>query len=140
MTPEQVFNIATVFALLGWIVLIFLSSSRTAVEALARTFVPAMLSLAYAAIIIPFVFTNGIGSLGSFEGLLQLQGQPWLLVGGWLHYLAFDLLAGAWQATTAREEGIPRYALIPCLVLTFILGPIGFLVFLVVRWMLGRRW
>jgi hypothetical protein len=66
-------------------------------------------------------------------------GQPWLLVEGWLHYLTFDLLAGAWEVTTAQDEEIPHYALIPCLVFTFLLGPFGFLGFLTLRWTLGRR-
>jgi hypothetical protein len=141
MTPEQAFNISTAFALVGWIVLVFMPSHRAAVEGIARTLVPALLSIAYAVIIIPALFGGGgLGSLGSFEGVASMLNQPWLLVAGWLHYLAFDLLVGTWQVSTARSEGIPHYAVLPCLLLTFILGPVGFVAFLVVRWTLGRRW
>jgi hypothetical protein len=141
MTPEQVFNISTVFALVGWIVLVFLPSHRAAVEGIARTLVPALLSIAYAVIIVPALFGGGgMGSLASFEGVAGALNQPWLLVAGWLHYLAFDLLVGVWQVSTARSEGIPHYAVLPCLLLTFILGPVGFVAFLIVRWSLGHRW
>jgi hypothetical protein len=40
---------------------------------------------------------------------------------GWLHYLAFDLLIGTWEARDAREHGI-RPLLIPCLFVTFMFG------------------
>jgi hypothetical protein len=140
MTPENVFNIANVFALLGWIVLVFLPSHRAAVEGIARTVVPALLSIAYVGILIPLAFSRGVGSIASWEGVAAIIGQPWLLIAGWLHYLAFDLLVGTWEVETARKEGIPHIAVLPCLLLTFVLGPVGFLAFLVVRWTLGHRW
>ena len=140
MTPEQVFNIANVFALIGWIVLAAMPSHRAAIEGIARTLVPGLLSIAYAVIIVPLALGGGAGSLASWEGIAGLLGQPWLLIAAWLHYLAFDLLVGVWQVETARKEGIPHYAVLPCLLLTFVLGPIGFLAFLIVRWTLGHRW
>ncbi len=50
------------------------------------------------------------------------------------------LLVGTWEVETAKKEGIPYLAVLPCLLLTFVLGPIGFLAFLVARWTLGHRW
>ncbi len=140
MTPEQVFNIANVFALVGWIVLAFLPSHRAAVEGIARTVVPALLSIAYVVVLVPALFGTNVGSVASWESVAAMIGQPWLLIAGWLHYLAFDLLVGTWEVETARKEGIPHIAVLPCLLLTFILGPIGFLAFLIVRWTLGHRW
>jgi Domain of unknown function (DUF4281) len=139
MTPEQVFNIANAVALAGWLILVFAPSRRMLVEGVARGLVPAILSVAYAAILVPYIFGSGFGSLGSLAGIAESLGQPWLLVAGWLHYLAFDLLVGSWEVTTAREEGISHYAVLPCLLFTFLLGPIGFLAFLILRWTLGRR-
>src|SRR5262249_30177786 len=127
MTPQQVFNIANVFALIGWIVLVFQPSHRAAVEGVARTLVPALLSIAYAAIIVPLALGYGSGTIASWDGLAAAIGQPWLLIAGWLHFLAFDLLVGAWEVETAKAEGIPYIAVLPCLLLTCLLGPIGFL-------------
>jgi hypothetical protein len=56
-----------------------------------------------------------------------------LLLAGWIHYLAFDLFIGAWEVRTARAEGIPHLLVLPCLVLTFLLGPVGLLLFLALR-------
>jgi hypothetical protein len=58
---------------------------------------------------------------------------PGLLLAGWLHFLAFDLFVGAWEVRTARAEGIPHLLIVPALILTFLFGPAGFLLFLVIR-------
>jgi hypothetical protein len=139
MTAEQLFNIANIVAIAGWLVLVFVPGNRMLVEGVARGLVPALLSVAYAVILVPFIFGGGFGSLGLLEGIAATLGQPWLLLAGWLHYLAFDLLVGGWEVATAREEGISHYALLPCLLFTFLLGPIGFLGFLMLRWTVGRR-
>ena len=50
-----------------------------------------------------------------------------------MHYLAFDLLVGAWEVRTARREGIPHLLGAPRLAPTFLFGPAGFLLFLGLR-------
>ena len=65
--------------------------------------------------------------------------QPRVALGGWVHYLAFDLFVGAWEVRTARAEGIPHWAVIPCLVLTFLFGPAGLLAFAILRFTLTRK-
>jgi hypothetical protein len=139
MTPDQLFNIANMVALAGWLALILLPTAPQLLEPLSRLVVPGLLAIAYAVIIVPFMMQGGFGALTSLEGIASGLGQPWPLLAGWLHYLAFDLLVGCWIAERARAEGIPHWALIPVLLLTFILGPIGFLAFLAARWTLGRR-
>ena len=52
---------------------------------------------------------------------------------GWTHYLAFDLFIGAWEVRTARAERIPFLAVVPCLALTFLFGPAGYLAFSALR-------
>ena len=56
-----------------------------------------------------------------------------------MHYLAFDLLVGSWEARDARSRGVPHWALLPCLALTFLFGPAGWLLYLGVRSAAGRR-
>jgi hypothetical protein len=50
-----------------------------------------------------------------------------------VHYLCFDLAIGAWEARDARRRGVPHLALIPCLAATFMLGPLGLLLYCGVR-------
>jgi hypothetical protein len=66
-------------------------------------------------------------------GVATLFSNPWLLVAGWLHYLAFDLLIGTWEARDARERGVPHLLLVVCLFATLMFGPAGWLLYLGVR-------
>ncbi len=68
-----------------------------------------------------------------------LFGNPWLLLAGWIHYLAFDLLIGSWEVRDARDRGIPHLLLVPCLMLTFLFGPAGWLAYLGVRSVVSRK-
>jgi hypothetical protein len=63
----------------------------------------------------------------------MLFSQPWLLLAGWIHYLAFDLFVGSWEVRDARDRGIPHLAVVPCLTLTFLFGTAGWLLYAMVR-------
>ena len=56
-----------------------------------------------------------------------------MLLAGWIHYLAFDLFIGGWETRDAVRNGIPHLLVIPCLLLTFMLGPIGLLAYFALR-------
>ena len=62
-----------------------------------------------------------------------LFGNRGILLAGWLHYLAFDLFVGAWEVREAGRVGLPHWLILPALALTFLFGPLGLLVFLVLR-------
>ena len=87
---------------------------------------------AYAALILMH-WAGAEGGFGSLSDVASLFANPWLLLAGWLHYLAFDLFVGAWEVRTARAEGIPHWQVVPCLALTFLFGPAGFFVFSALR-------
>jgi hypothetical protein len=39
-------------------------------------------------------------------GWLLLMVAPYLLLAGWIHYLAFDLFVGAWEVRDAAGRGV----------------------------------
>jgi hypothetical protein len=43
------------------------------------------------------------------------------------------LFIGAWEVRDAQRLEIPRLAVIPCLALTFLIGPVGLLLYLLIR-------
>jgi hypothetical protein len=47
--------------------------------------------------------------------------------------IAFDLFVGRWAYLDSRERGIPALVMAPVLLLTILLGPVGLLVYLLVR-------
>jgi hypothetical protein len=73
------------------------------------------------------------GGFSTLAAVALLFTSPWVLLAGWIHYLAFDLLIGTWEARDARERGVRHLLLIPCLVLTFLFGPAGWLLYRGVR-------
>lgn len=79
------------------------------------------------------------GGFGSLREVALLFEHDWMLLAGWVHYLAFDLFVGSWQVRDARRLGIPHAAVLPCLVLTLFLGPVGWLLYLGVRTAVARR-
>jgi Domain of unknown function (DUF4281) len=128
MTPDQVFSIANAVALCGWILLIVLPRQRWVSGVVAPIAMPALFAAVYVAIIV----TQWKGSSGGFSSLTDvatLFSQPWLLLAGWVHYLAFDLFVGSWEVRDARDRGIPHLAVVPCLLLTFLFGPAGWLAY-----------
>ena len=131
MTIETLFSACNLLAMAGWILLLAVPRSRVAMR-IAGTVIP----LTLAAIYLTLFVLHARGSSGGFSSLAavaQLFGNHWLLLAGWVHYLAFDLFVGAWLVRAAREAAVPFLLVVPCLVLTFLFGPSGLLAFLALR-------
>ena len=78
------------------------------------------------------------GGFGSFEAVMILFTSPPAVLAGWIHYLVGDFFMGAWEARDAKKRGMSHLVLIPCLIATFLLGPFGILLYLVVRSLIGK--
>ena len=130
MTPDLLFKIANLTTLGGWAVLAAGIAFNNALlrDVVAGKVVPLILAAVYTILIVIF-WAGAEGGFGSLGDVAKLFANPWLLLAGWLHYLAFDLLVGASIARRTADEGLPRLILVPILPLTFLFGPIGFLLF-----------
>ncbi len=69
----------------------------------------------------------------SIEGIRALFQSDGGIVLGWTHYLAFDLFTGLWIARDADAKGFSRPVQLPFLAATFLAGPIGLLLWLMMR-------
>jgi Domain of unknown function (DUF4281) len=132
MTFDMIFSAASIVALIGWAGLALLPGRRIVADTITALAIPALLAVAYSGIVAAF-FAGAQGGFSSIGAVRQLFQSDALLLAGWLHYLAFDLFVGSWEARTARAEGIPHLLVLPCLALTFLFGPMGLLAFLIVR-------
>ena len=132
MSPDTLFQYSGPLVLLGWLALTFAPFAARATDVIAGLMIPAVLSLAYAALIL-VNWSTAPGGFGSLVEVMALFTSPELALAGWIHYLAFDLFAGAWIARTARAEHIPHLFVLPCLGLTFLFGPAGWLAFTALR-------
>ena len=52
---------------------------------------------------------------------------------GWVHYLAFDLFVGIWVAKDADAKRFSRIWQAPFLLVIFMAGPFGLLLWLIIR-------
>lgn len=131
MTAERLFSILNLIAIAGWLPLVFQPRARW-----ATAVVPVVLPCLFGVIYVVLVAASlpwGEGGFSSLAGVGALFENLWALLAGWAHYLAFDLFIGGWQVRNARERGIPHLFVVPALLLTFLFGPAGLLLYLVVR-------
>jgi hypothetical protein len=131
MTQEGVFSVCNMLALVGWLLLLTVPRQRLAMV-VAGTAIPLTLASIYLVLFVLHVRESS-GGFSSLAAVAQLFENHWLLLAGWVHYLAFDLFIGAWETRDAMARRVPRLLLAPCLVMTFMLGPIGLLGYHVVR-------
>jgi ABA4-like protein len=132
MSPQQLFGVANGLAIVGWVLLAALPRRRWVTDIVTGATLPIAFAVLYVAIVVT-TFAGAEGSFSTLDGVATLFANPWILLAGWVHYLAFDLLIGTWETRDARERGIPQLLLIPCLFLTFMFGPAGWLLYMGVR-------
>jgi hypothetical protein len=132
MSPEQVFTAMNTIAVFGWVLLAVLPGRRWVTEVVTGMALPAFFAILYVAIVAT-TLASAEGSFSTLDGVATLFTNRWLLVAGWLHYLAFDLLIGTWEARDARDRRVPHLLLVPCLFLTLMFGPAGWLLYLGLR-------
>lgn len=132
MTPDQLFQIANTIVLPAWLLLMVAPfwkwTGRIAVGIIVT-----LLSITYVVLLVEGIEALDFDSFGSIEGVMQLFTDPSAVVMGWIHYLAFDLMVGWFIVNDAAKHGINRFLLIPCLLLSFMFGPTGLLLYFLFR-------
>ena len=138
---EQFFRITNTVALLGWIALLALPGNKRVSGMLCAVLLPGALAAAYAAVIVWKLAAGGPSpdELGSIAGLRKAFADDWVFAAAWTHYLVFDMVVGAWIARDSVRLRMPWLVRSACLVLTFLLGPIGFLLHLLARAIKARQ-
>lgn len=131
MMPEQIFSVANLVALAAWI-LLAVFPRRAVVSTITGTATPVLLATTYVAVV-AVMWGTRTGGFGSLAEVASLFSNRWLLLAGWVHYLAFDLLIGHWEVRDAQSRGIPHVLVLPSLALTFLFGPAGWLLYLILR-------
>ena len=133
MTPTTVFSIANLLVLPMWILMIFLPKWKVTQFLMDYKLIPLLLSLIYAVYIIQSLMTGGMMDFGTLESVMALFKEETAVLAGWVHYLAFDLLVGMWIVGQNRKVGVHQALLALCLLGTFMFGPLGFLLFMLLK-------
>ncbi|MDJ0642806.1 MAG: ABA4-like family protein [Erythrobacter sp.] len=132
-----VFSAVNLIALVSWVFLIALPRWPILLSALTYLGV-GLLCLVYALGLIGVL--SGILPAGeggadftTIEGVRSIFSSDVGVTIGWTHYLAFDLFVGIWVARDADAKFFSRWVQAPILLTTFLAGPLGLLIWLVVR-------
>lgn len=139
MTPEAIFNIVNPMALTGWVLLALSPFAPRTIQVLTARAIPLVFAVIYSALILVYWTQVEGGGYGSLTEVMALLSHPGLATAGWVHFLAFDLFVGAWIAQDAARRSIPHLAILPCLGLTFMFGPVGLLAYLTLSFLLSLR-
>lgn len=130
MTPDLVFQLASSTAVLAWLlltvgVLVRPGTSQRTLLLVGGRVAPVLLCVVYLALLVTYWGSSPGGSFGSLEGVARLFSSRGKLLGGWVHYLAFDLFVGRWMIDDVLTSKQSRWFLLPSLPLTFLYGPAG---------------
>jgi hypothetical protein len=132
MLPEQIFSASNSLALIGWMILIFFPFWKN-----RDLYIGGIIIMLFAVVYSWLIFSNmnvdDLKSFSTLDGVSNLFSDKNLLLAGWIHYLAFDLLAGIYIVNNAAKKGINHWITIPALFFTFLLGPFGLLLYILLR-------
>lgn len=126
MDWNATFSLMNALAMAGWLVLLFAPRRWTALGLVPRLLVPGAIALLYTALMGAHFAAAG-GGYGSIAQVRTLFASDPVLVAGWGHYLAFDLLVGVLLADRLDRAGVTRWLQAPALAATFLFGPAGWL-------------
>ena len=132
MDWRTLFVATNAISLVAWALLILgPRGQRTA--AIILYFGVGLLCLAYAVMFAVQYDRVFRGDFTGIEGIRALFTEDGGIVLGWTHYLAFDLFIGQWIAKDADHKGFSRVVQAPVLLTTPFAGPIGLLIWLLIR-------
>jgi hypothetical protein len=130
---DTLFLVATWGALPFWILLVVAPRWRWTHRLVQSTVLVFPLALAYlGALALDGPPRPGAG-FATLGGVVALLGSREAILAGWIHYVLIDLWTGAWEVRDAERCGIPHGLVVPCLLLTLALAPLGLMAYVVLR-------
>lgn len=131
-TAESAFAFFNALAFFAWLTL-FIAPQSGVVRKILLNFVLLFFAVSYAYLLVTTFNFNSFADFSTLKGLQNLFANEEAILAGWLHYLAFDLLAGITIAKDASKLGFSRYLIPVFLVFTFMAGPFGWLLYIIAR-------
>lgn len=129
MEAASLFKVANMVAMVGWLLMALAPRWKGTNWIVHRGLLPVGLGVLYG--VLMFV-TWGQAKIdfSSLAGVKSLFQHDWLLLIGWVHYLAFDMFVGSWSLRDSWTRDIPHWWMLPILFLTFMFGPVGFVLYM----------
>jgi len=141
MDYNTIFSIAGQVAMVGWLLLAIVPRWQYTKKIVQNGIIPILLGGIYAFVLAGIISTDGFdtSSFSSLDGVMKLFTDPASVLIGWVHYLSFDLWVGSWEVGDAHKKGVPHVLVIPCLFFTFMFGPVGLLLYIILRAVITKK-
>ena len=143
ITPENIYLVANWGVIPFWLLLI-LAPNHGLTNFLAQSVIaPLLLAIGYSYLSYNLYLEknvfDGFELYSGLDGLYSMFSNEILLLIFWLHFLAISLFAGAWIIRDARRYLIPKIITIPSLILTYFSGPVGIVIYWLIRIFFAKK-
>jgi hypothetical protein len=139
MPLSQIFKISNTLAMIAWLLLIIAPRWKWTGRIIIG-FIITLLCIVYIYMLVGSFEIDDFASFGNLTGVMQLFTNERVVLAGWVHYLAFDLMVGLFIVQNSVKNDISHILIILCLLLTFMLGPVGLFLYLLIRMMITKRY
>ncbi|MFZ9221356.1 MAG: ABA4-like family protein [Sediminibacterium sp.] len=132
MTPSEIFSISNSVIFIGWILLIILPKWKYT-QSIILNGLLVVFSILYSFLLFKDIGELSADSFGTLAKLKLLFQSDTAVLAGWVHYLIFDLFVGAYIVRKSIEIELPRIIYTCILPFALMCGPIGYLIFVIVK-------
>ena len=132
------FELCGMVALPFWALMVFLPTWSITRRIIGSPWIVAPAAVIYLVVLLPvanFVLPEVISPVQA--RIMQLLGTPTGTTLAWAHFIAFDLFVGRWIYCDSRSRMYSPWWVSPILILTLLIGPVGLLLYLATRTIIG---
>jgi glucan phosphoethanolaminetransferase (alkaline phosphatase superfamily) len=133
MNLNTLFNVTCGIAAIGWIILLFISPFWSRWDKVLIAIIITIPALTYTYLNFINFEHDMLSKFSTLNGVQSLFQNKALVLAAWEHFLAFDLIVAVWIKKNSLKHGISHWLIIPALIMTCLLGPLGFLIYLLIR-------
>ena len=143
LTYEDIYLVANWGVIPFWLLLIFVPNHQLTNFLAQSVIVPLLFAISYAFlsynIYLDGNIFDGFELYNGLDGLYSMFSNEALLLVFWLHFLAISLFTGAWIVRDSKRYFIPKIITIPSLILTYFSGPIGLVIYWLIRIFFAKK-
>lgn len=131
---ETLFSLSNLLVMPFWLAMIVLPRWRWTLRIMSSLWPIVPAAVLYAVLVVPNLaallpmLTNP-----ELAAIAALLGTPQGAIVAWAHFLAFDLFVGRWVYLDGRAIGLSAWIVSPILFFVLMVGPAGFLLYVLAR-------
>jgi len=137
LTFENIYLFANWGVIPFWLLLILMPNHGITKFFSHSIVAPLLLTLAYVfvarQIILEENIFEGFKLYLGLNGLAEIYSNESLRLIFWLHLLAINLFVGSWIARDCQRYAVPKILSIPCITITYFIGPFGIVIYWFIR-------